>query len=358
MKKSEIQKILRRQKMLSQEILVYQRIMEGMRKGLKFDSLLKLFVKGAQKGLGFKRSGIFLVEPDGKHATLAMGVSARGTFERNKDRIRITPERHKVPISDIVNGYQGYFLSNNIPGRIPKTTSYRVQVLNNAVVPIQVGKGRIIGVLAVDNLFQNKPITLGDVHGLMNYATQVGLAIESFRAHQKAVGLSMTDPMTGLYNRRYFDQALDQEIKRCRRYGRAFSLLLLDIDHFKRINDTYGHGAGDEVIRQVAGLIRRNLRGLDVVARVGGEEFAVILPETPPQNLNTVVQRLLREMRAAKPVPAAMAQKRGRVTFSIGVGIYKGGEAGPAKLMKAADKSLYQAKGQGRDRCGAPVIVQ
>jgi diguanylate cyclase (GGDEF)-like protein len=353
-----IPKLLHREKVLNQQILMYRRIMEGMRKGLKFDALLKLFVRGAQRGLGFKRSGIFLVEPDGKHVILAMGVSARGTFERNKDRIRIIPERNKIPISDIVNGYQGYFLSNNIPERIPKTARYRVQVLNNAVVPIEVGKGRIIGVLAVDNLFQNKPIGLTDVHDLQNYATQVGLAIDSFRAHEKAVGLSLTDPMTGLYNRRYFDQAVDQEIKRCRRYNRAFSLLLLDIDHFKRVNDTYGHGAGDEIIKQVAALIRKNLRGLDVVARVGGEEFAVILPETPPQNLNTVVQRLLREMRVAKPVVPGMAKKGVRVTFSIGVGIYKGGETGPVKLMKAADKSLYQAKRQGRDRCGAAVTIQ
>jgi diguanylate cyclase (GGDEF)-like protein len=354
----DIQKLIRRQKMLTQEILVYQRIMEAMRKGLRFESLLKVFVKGAQQGLGFKRAGIFLVEPDGKHATLAMGVSARGTFEKNKDRIRIIPERNKVPVSDIVNGYQSYFLSNNIQERIPEKTKYRVQVLNNAVVPIEVGKGRIIGVLAVDNLFHNKPITSSDVHSLMNYATQVGLAIDSFRAHAKAMGMALTDPMTGLYNRRYFDQALDQEIKRCRRYNRAFSLLLLDIDHFKRVNDTYGHGAGDEIIKQVAELIHNNLRGLDVVARVGGEEFAVILPETPPQNLNVVVQRLLREMRGAKPAASAMAKKGERVTFSVGVGVFKGGEAGSLKLMKAADKSLYQAKRQGRDRCGAIVSAE
>lgn len=339
---------------------MYQKIMEGMRKELSFDSLLKLFVTALRKGLGFKRAGVFLIEPDGKHVYLAMGTSPKGNFEKNKNKDRFPLRREKgfSPFNDVLHGYKKYFLSNNIPERIPKRIQYRIQVLNNAVVPIEVGKGDIIGALAVDNMNINRPITKSDVSSLMNYATQVGLAIESFWAHEKTLSLALTDPLTGLYNRRFFDQALSQELKRCQRYSRFFSLLLVDIDRFKRINDTYGHASGDGVIQQVATLLRNNLRNLDIVARVGGEEFAVILPETPPNNLPVVVDRLLREMREAKPAPRAMAEKKERVTFSIGMATYRGGNATSNTMLKLADQSLYRAKNGGRNKAGPMNVVQ
>jgi len=337
---------------------MYQRIVEGMRSELKFENLLKLFVLSARKGLGFKRAGVFLLEDDGKHAYLAMGTSVKGTFEKNKDRIPIVPRRGENPISDVTNGYLKYFLTNNLRRRITQRNKYRVLVFNNAVVPLEVGKGRIIGCLAVDNLFKNRPITKSDVSSLMNYATQIGLAIESFRAHQRMLNLTLTDFMTGLYNRRYYDQALSQEIKRCQRYGRSFSLLLVDIDRFKRINDTYGHPAGDEIIRQIAFILRASLRSLDLVARVGGEEFAVILPETPPQNLSVVVKRLLREVSGANPAVSAMAEKGENVTVSIGLATYKSGNTNALAMMKLADKSLYQAKQSGRNRGGDLKMIQ
>jgi len=331
---------------------MYQRIMEGMRREMDFEELLKLFVMAVRKGMDFKRAGVFLLEPDRKHAYLGMGTSPKGTFEKNNERIPIYDRRGENHFSDVINGYKKYFLSNNVPERISEKYKFRVPVFSNALVPIETAKGRIIGALAVDNLHQNRPITRSDVASLRNYSTQVGLAIESFQARDRIKSLSLTDSMTGLYNRRFFEQAITQEIKRCQRYKRAFSLLLIDIDHFKRVNDTYGHDAGDEIIKQVASLIKNALRGLDVVARVGGEEFAVILPETPPQNIGVVQDRLLREVRSARPAVSAMAVKGEKITFSIGSATYKKGDAAASSLLKLADKSLYQAKRSGRDRAG------
>jgi diguanylate cyclase (GGDEF)-like protein len=337
---------------------MYQKVMEGMRRGLKFESLLKLIIQSVCKGLGFKRAGIFLVEPDGKHVRLALGIGKNGTYEKNKDRIAINLRKGAAHFSDVMNGYKKFFYSNNIPDRFTGKDKFRIFVYNNALVPLQLGQEKAIGALAVDNLDQNRPITKTDVASLLNYATQVGLAIESFRIHEQVVSLSFTDPMTGLYNRRFFDRALAQELNRCQRYFRSFSLLMVDIDRFKRVNDTYGHDVGDEIIRQVAELLRNDLRSLDVLARVGGEEFAVILPETPPQNLSIVVNRLLRDMRQAKPAVKEMELKKERITISIGLSTYRGGSVTPAMLVKMADKSLYRAKRGGRDRSGPLLEFQ
>jgi diguanylate cyclase (GGDEF)-like protein len=352
-----VQNILRRQRLLNHENFMFQRILEGMRKGIKFDSLLKLIIHSVCRGLGFKRAGIFLVETDEKNVFLALGVGPKGNLERNKDRFPLSSPPGTVIICDVITGRKKYFFSNNIPQRVPKRYVYRVPVFNNAVVPIQVGKGRIIGALAVDNLHQNRPITMSDVSSLMNYSTQVGLAIESFRIHERMVSLSLTDSLTGLYNRRFFDQALGQEIKRCHRYRRTFSLLLIDIDHFKNINDTYGHDNGDLALKQIAGILRNNVRTLDMVARIGGEEFAVLLPETPPNNISAVTRRLMKLVRNMKLVfPSANLTQR-KTTISIGVAGFRRGEFTLTQVIKAADESLYQAKRRGRNRVGSIKIL-
>jgi diguanylate cyclase (GGDEF)-like protein len=356
--REKIKKLLKRQRLLNDEILMYRRVMEGMRQGLVFENLLKLIIDSVRKGMGFKRAGIFLVEPDGKHFHLALGIGGNGKYEHNKDRLPLDSKPGKVPLADVINGRVSYFLCNNIPDRIPLRYHYRVEVINNAVVPIQVGKEKTIGALAVDNLRLNRPITKSDVSSLMNYATQLGLAIESLRIHEKAMNLSLIDPLTELYNRRHFDKALAQEIKRCQRYKRAFSILLIDIDHFKRINDKYGHDAGDRVIRQVGNLLRNTLRNPDVVGRVGGEEFAVILPETPPQSITLVVKRLLKEMRGTIPDVPVMAEKNEKVTFSIGLATYLKGSATGQTIMKLADQSMYQAKRNGRNRAGKLKVIR
>jgi diguanylate cyclase (GGDEF)-like protein len=293
-----------------------------------------------------------LIEPDGKSARLILGIDKKGRFESNKEKLPINLRPGISHFADVMNGHKKFFFSNDIPHRISKKDRFRVPVYNNALVPLQFGSEKIIGAIAVDNLDKNRPITKSDVISLMNYATQVGLAIESFQSHQKMMSLSFTDSMTGLYNRRFFDKTLAQEVSRCQRYDRNCSLMLIDIDHFKRVNDTYGHDAGDEIIQQVAGILQKNVRGLDVVSRIGGEEFAIILPETPPNNVSVVVDRLLKEFRHTKPAVSIMAAKKEVITISLGVAIYRGGPVTPQGLFKLADKSLYRAKKTGRDKSG------
>jgi diguanylate cyclase (GGDEF)-like protein len=172
---------------------------------------------------------------------------------------------------------------------------------------------------------------------------------------------AFTDHLTGLANRRRFERQLEREVERTRRSGRPFCLLMLDIDHFKLVNDTHGHEAGDEVLRQLARVLQEATRGIDLSARVGGEEFAVLLTETEMQSGVEVSERL----RVAVE-QAAMPQQAG-ITASFGLAEFPRSAETASELFIAADAAMYVAKAQGRNRVrqapdlansAAPVDVQ
>jgi diguanylate cyclase (GGDEF)-like protein len=342
----------RRQRILAQEVLMFQSVMEGIRSGMKMESLFRIFIRGLCRSMNFKRCGIFLLDQDEKHIRLALGIDSRGRFEKNTDLFPVSHRRGLNDHSDLIYGYKKYFLTNNVPARIKEGLVDGSTVYNLAVVPIQIARKRTIGTLAVDNLNVHRPIRQEDVAVLINFATQLGMAIESLKAHEQIVNLSMTDVLTGLKNRRYFEQALNQEIQRCHRYKRLFSVILADVDHLKHFNDAYGHDAGDEVLKHVGLLLRSNLRNLDLVARFGGDEFAVLLPETPPHNIKAVTKRLLKNIRQSVPPILKMDDSKPKLTISLGIAGFRKANTSVAQIIKLADKSLYHAKNAGRNRCG------
>ncbi len=161
--------------------------------------------------------------------------------------------------------------------------------------------------------------------------------------------LSSRDPLTGLLNRRQFETALSQEMDRTTRSGGSAMLLLLDIDHFKRINDTYGHPAGDEVIRRVADMLEHRVRPMDTVARIGGEEFAAILPDCAASGGYAVAERVRRAVEALD-IEVAPGQTV-RVTVSLGGAfLQQWVRSSPQLWMERADRQLYRAKQDGRNR--------
>ncbi len=155
---------------------------------------------------------------------------------------------------------------------------------------------------------------------------------------------AFTDHLTGLANRRRFEGQLEREVTRTQRYERPFCLLLLDIDHFKQVNDTYGHEAGDEAIRHLAKTLQAGTRGIDLAARIGGEEFAVILTETNFEVGVEVAERLRQAIRQEE-IPTV-----GRITASFGVVEFPACAQTGRDLQMAADAAMYEAKRQGRDR--------
>lgn len=159
--------------------------------------------------------------------------------------------------------------------------------------------------------------------------------------------LSKTDPLTGLWNRRYLEETLESEFKRAKRYGTDLSILIIDLDHFKYINDTYGHMAGDEVLRQVSSKIKKHHRETDFIGRYGGEEMVVILPETNTQT-SLKVANAVREAIAQEPV--LFESYSITVTASIGVSGLNGDHVNYATIFAEADEALYNAKKLGRNR--------
>jgi len=160
---------------------------------------------------------------------------------------------------------------------------------------------------------------------------------------------SLTDPLTGLANRKYFDDMFERTVAETRAQNESLSLLMTDIDHFKKFNDTYGHLTGDQVLRLVAQAVKRNVKGQDIAARYGGEEFAVILPNTPLRQALTVADHIRRGVAAKELIKRSTGENLGRVTISVGVAVLHNGETIQG-LIERADACLYAAKRNGRNR--------
>ncbi|MCL4557732.1 MAG: diguanylate cyclase [Deltaproteobacteria bacterium] len=206
-------------------------------------------------------------------------------------------------------------------------------------------KDNVIGVLNVSNNIPNS-FTKKDMDFLVSICAQIAVVIENSRLYEKTKELSITDDLTGMFNRRYMRAVLDKEWERAKRYGKPLSLLMMDVDYFKNYNDTFGHLKGDEALVTLSHIFKMNIRGIDTIVRYGGEEFMVILPDTDPEGAMAVAEKL----RSA--VAGAFRQGDSpQLTVSIGVvsspceGIDNVGE-----LLYAADIALYQAKKKGRNK--------
>ncbi len=160
---------------------------------------------------------------------------------------------------------------------------------------------------------------------------------------------SLTDPLTALSNRKLFDQSMLRTIDDCEQTGRKFSLLLTDIDHFKKFNDTYGHQTGDQVLRLVASVLKQNIKGQDIAARYGGEEFAVILPDTALEHGIRVAEHIRDAVMVKDLVKRSTNERLGRVTISVGVATWIQGDT-PQTMIERADAALYRAKRTGRNK--------
>jgi diguanylate cyclase (GGDEF)-like protein len=167
-------------------------------------------------------------------------------------------------------------------------------------------------------------------------------------AKERLAALAVRDDLTELFNYRYLQTRVNDEFKRAERYREPLSCVMIDVDHFKRINDVHGHDAGDEALREVANRLRKAVREVDVVARYGGEEFLLVLPSTNFSGALSVAERVWRSIGGEE---FALGSARERVTTSVGVAVYPSRDIKTKEqLLKAADRALYQAKHEGRDR--------
>jgi two-component system cell cycle response regulator len=166
---------------------------------------------------------------------------------------------------------------------------------------------------------------------------------------QLSLEMAITDQLTGLHNRRYMSRHLDTLIENAGKSGKPIAFLIIDIDHFKSVNDTYGHDAGDEVLKEFANRISANIRGIDLACRYGGEEFVVVMPDTDMQLAMSVAERLRGSVEKSL-FSISCAPHKLAITVSIGIAGSQGSKDTAQALLRRADQALYCAKREGRNR--------
>jgi len=174
------------------------------------------------------------------------------------------------------------------------------------------------------------------------YATELRESVNNTMA------MAVTDELTGLYNRRYFDRHLAVMLGKAQAQDRDLAVMLLDVDHFKAVNDTHGHDVGDAVLKELAQRLRRNIRGVDLACRFGGEEFVVLMPDTDHRQAESVAERVRTAM-AERPFEIGSMLTLA-LTISVGVSLNEQDHDTPETLLKRADIALYRAKREGRNR--------
>ncbi|HXZ14361.1 MAG TPA: diguanylate cyclase [Candidatus Sulfotelmatobacter sp.] len=180
------------------------------------------------------------------------------------------------------------------------------------------------------------------------FSEQIGLSVSNLRLREALRNQSTRDPLTGLFNRRYLEETMQRETRRAVRAEHSLGMILLDLDHFKTFNDTYGHGAGDTVLREAANFLAKCVRAEDIVCRFGGEEFLVILPMADLKATQVRAERIRCQLR--EKTIMHLGKSLGMVTVSVGVAVLPDHGTAPNELFAAADAALYRAKREGRDR--------
>ena len=208
-------------------------------------------------------------------------------------------------------------------------------------------QGKLVGMFHL-NFAQNGKLRERQKKLASLIGEQIALALANMRLREELKNQSIRDSLTGLFNRRYLEEALEQELARADRSGKEMSLLMIDIDYFKRFNDHFGHEAGDYVLEKIGSLLNKSIRKGDVACRYGGEEFVVLFPETTAEISKKMAEKLLDKIRQLElkyiNVPLGM------VTISVGLAVYPLDGHAASEILREADIALYNAKSLGRDR--------
>jgi diguanylate cyclase (GGDEF)-like protein len=279
-------------------------------------------------------------------------------FNSTRDRLEAQAALATLPLAElreqdlrVGEGLAGWVAVTGEPGVIPSLSGPRAaspepEVETALAVPILV-RNKTYAVLALygraEGMFHPT-----DVDSVWQFVTRAGVGIENVIRHQEAQRRSITDGLTGVWNRRYFEMRMREELERSVRHSHAFSVLMVDLDNFKEVNDRFGHRSGDEVLVEVARRMTESTRELDTCARYGGEEFVLLLPETDSEGARFAANKLRRAI-SSKPIRVTDVGDLA-VTVSVGVASYPEHGNLLAEVMEKADNALYSAKRTGKNR--------
>ncbi|HEY9232040.1 MAG TPA: sensor domain-containing diguanylate cyclase, partial [Blastocatellia bacterium] len=335
------------------------RISSAISNTLELEVILQTAVEEVGRALNARRAALVLWR---EGTSLPEGISV---YERAEDKLHETPDRETqalkaAPLDSVISyiapptmrasetsaraggahladsfappaafAANGLSAALDVPGALEIPLTYR---------------NSIIGVLVVEDDTPNRDWEDEERLMVRTVSDQLAIAISHARLFRHVQTQAMTDSLTGLYNHRYFHERLDREIQLADRNNQSLSLILLDLDHLKRINDTHGHRAGDAALCHIASILKATVRDIDICARYGGEEFVIILPQCEREAAFHVAERV-REAIALQPVPRV-----GAVTASIGLATYPLPAATKEELIEMADRAMYMAKDAGRNR--------
>ncbi|MEI7905598.1 MAG: sensor domain-containing diguanylate cyclase [Candidatus Firestonebacteria bacterium] len=334
---------------MNKEIRSINKITEALRSTMKLENLLDMILKSLTIEFRYERAFIFLKVKKGDKEVLR-GEIGVGIFNE-------TLQNQEFELDESV-------------GLIPKTAlskkpfivkdaknDYRceqklVELLNLkefATVPL-IARDNVLGVLVVvADGYSRDSITEEDVSLLDIFANQSAIAIQNARFYETIEQFSLTDGLTGLYNHRYFQDMLRGELESANNNSEPLSLIYLDIDNFKNLNDTYGHQYGDKVLQDIGQIMRRTIDTSCIAARYGGEEFAVILPDTSKAEAAAVAETI-REGVENHIFEELQGKERQKVTVSVGVSSFPDDALNNIALIETADKRLYSAKKSGKNK--------
>lgn len=327
----------------------------------------KFMVKHVLQAAGCRRCTLFVADTE---ATLTLAAYAGVPEDVAAHLGRVQPD----------GGVIGWVWSHGVPLLVRDVGRLRMQGIaperyrsrSFASIPLRNDQDRVIGVVNVTDPHDSVVLSADRLTEIVNAVNRTApIVVQAWRSYQ-LLRLSYLDPLTGLFNRRFLDVALDYYLSAALRDRFPVSLLVVDVDHFKRINDRYGHQIGDEVLRIVADLLRQHFRSEDVVCRLGGEEFAIIMPRRrrtgdpdAPSAQETEAVGFAERLRQAVESCSldGLIGEPGNVTISCGIATFPHDAADGHELLCRADQALYRAKKKGRNRievycpvCGLSVV--
>lgn len=335
LEKEYLQEQLRKRE---QELSIVSRLSSVITSSLNIDTVYEAFVEELKEVVQVNYASIHLIENN--EVFVAAVSSDVGPVWRTQQKI---PMANTATEWVVLNKRLYYETDLSKNKRFSSSEEYLKRNIRSMVYLPLINKGEVSGVLNIGSI-NSEAYNLEQLILLQHLASQIAAPIENSRLFSKTEQIARVDALTDLFNRRHFDERMNEEINRHARYGDVLSILFLDLDNFKKYNDTFGHLAGDRMLMLAADVIKTTIRFSDLAFRYGGDEFAVILPNSSPMDAFSVAERI------REKIALEMNNRQQDITVSIGVASWPGDGSTLDELCNAADMALYYAKRTGENR--------